>query len=211
MFSKLSILTILLIAITLFWGCLGGIGNSGRDFDSSVRNKITVGITQRKDILPFLGDPESKKLLTIGRKSHEEYLYKYWKDESPLIQTEYDISYLHGKLLTIEFIDSTVNGFSFTSLFDKDSTTFDIRAVNSIVTDQTSEATVIKLIGKPHGKILLPSSFVSANVDVPVGATYAFMYHTSSMNKQTNKRELQSAFLFFDANGIVRKLIVRNK
>jgi hypothetical protein len=205
-----ALITIFLpIIFYSFSGCVTTLADSGRDFDSSLRDKIIIGSTSRKDIANYFGSPESKNNAVVAGKSHDEITYMCWRNEGSVLAAEPDVADLHLKHLSIEFIDSTVNGFSFTSSFIKDSITVDFQVAKSIIPNETKEDEVIKLLGKPQGRYLLPSFYAPPVKLIPDGITYGFLFQTMSYDKETNKPKFRTMTILFDQKGIVGKILTK--
>lgn len=188
-----------LVLVVLFQcGCV----SLGQKFSATARDEIRLGVTTKSQIIEAFGEPLAKE----ARKSDslESTLY-HWL----YIRATRDER--RARELTIETVNDVVNGFLFQSALEEDSTEFDISAAAGLKANEARAGDVLKLLGRPHGEVRLPSNLLSFTFGTmpeavpPEGAASVYSYFHLFATNEGNLmvRHLKLLLIFFRDDGTV--------
>lgn len=171
----------------------------GRNFSSQHLPNIRLNITTESQIVNWFGIPHKRN--TQSSSDFESLIFTY----------VYAKGYSSGKgfarALGVEFYKGVVNGYSFTSAFKDDTTDFDITSRSKLVIGQSTMDEVEYILGKPGGKIQLPTNIIlKKSIDsAPPNSSIIWKYHYTTTHQEHGlfKHPTKSLLLFFDDNKIL--------
>lgn len=174
--KKFGMLLLFIISIAFLSSCTHGM-TMGKDFNSSLRNEIILGTTDKDWILRMLGNAEKTETASVKGQTHELLTYYYqvlepthlWLAPKPWVI----------RMLLIELSLDVVRGYFFLSAFPQDITIFDESVISRIKVGKTRKSDIVNLLGNPHGKSLLPSMRVSSEIEGVESAVEVWLYRSS--------------------------------
>lgn len=181
-------------------GCLITLG----DFDSGGVSTLAVGTTSRRMADSLFGSPSSVE--TTGNSVTYSYAYSA-QDPQP------NTPVIDRKLLLLEFVEGTLNGFIYSNSVGATTTDFREDLRDSIAAGRTTKDQVRGLLGRPSGAALWPTNLFtsrsySASYDtVPDGSREAWIYAYALTARSGGSSGYTDAFkrlvVWFDSAGTV--------
>jgi hypothetical protein len=205
--KQVSLFCILVTAV--LYGC-GLPINTGRDYDSKLISQLVLNKTTKAEAERLFGKPEKIDSVQIDNTSHTVFIYRYWNDHFLWFWEVENPPALLGRLLKVEFKLDTLTGYSFMSSMESDRTTFDYENIDHILENKTIEDDITKLMGPPHGRILLPSSMVDQSIHGIESVKEIWSYRMFGPEEKRFDQSIISLDVYFNSEGIVVKKVGRH-
>jgi hypothetical protein len=168
-------------------------GCAGRDFVRPQTDSLLLSKTSEAEIRQRFGKPYREGTVVKNGQTLKALSYAY-AEGGPSLAGGVVPSRGQG----FYFLDGILVGHDFTSSFGEDKTDFDIAKVKQIREGQATEASVVDLLGKPHGVYLYP--LVKDRSDRAVVYQYQQTRGTAFNLKFYN----QLLVVTLDSNGVVK-------
>lgn len=160
------------LVLLLLSGCFLTLG----DFDASNIRQLVIGATPRRTVDSLFGAP--RETTTTGNAVLYTYAYS---EQDPQPSTPR----IGRKLLVVEFSGDTLHGYLYSSTVGSQTTEFREDLRDSVRERARTTADVLRYLGEPGGKALLPAAmlthldYVAPEETLPAGSREAWIYASS--------------------------------
>lgn len=117
---------------------------AGNDFQIVKTNNIQLGKTTNEQARRMFGDPKVEKNVSNDYNDYNIWSYIFVESRS--------FNQSDGRIMVLEFVDNTLNGYFYASTFDSDAPPQNLRAKNKINRQSSTRADVARILGVPDGK-----------------------------------------------------------
>ena len=200
-----------ILIVVVFGGMLSGCTTLremiyGRPNQLAPLSSATLGSTPRDDILRQFGAPDEIDKRVFESLDAEVFFY-YDRDDSngPPIQSQY---------LACEFSKGVLTAYSAYDSTESIQHSFDESQRFKLVKGNSTRQDAERLLGKPTGRALLPTTITLAALDmktsgapfplakIPPDAKEAWQYFSQNFDDYLRKSAQKTLTLFFDDNGL---------
>ena len=201
-----------MLVVGVFGGVLSGCTTlremiHGRPNKLGPLSSATLGSTPRDDILRAFGAPDEIDKRVFESLDAEVFFYYDREDRSgPPIQSQY---------LACEFSKGVLTAYSAYDSTETIQQSFDESQRFKLVKGKSTRQDAERLLGKPTGRALLPTTITLAALDMktsgavfplaklPPDAKEAWQYFTQNLDDYLRKSAQKTLTLFFDDNGLL--------
>jgi outer membrane protein assembly factor BamE (lipoprotein component of BamABCDE complex) len=194
--SKITVKLMFLCFLSLLSGC----ASVGTNFPSKNIHEIRIGVS-KSSVIELLGQPHEKSVVLREGVELEAFEYLY--------ATASSVAFTRPKVrsFSVEFLNESVNGYSFISSFSEDNTDFDIEGRKKLQIGESTKEDVRNALGEPSGMALLPTRIASeCGIDkAPDTAREMWKYAYVLSKKTKGNRAVEShtkiVAVYFDEKG----------
>jgi hypothetical protein len=191
-----------LIFVTLAAG-LCGCASVGHSFNNTAAENLDIGQMQSSDYRSVFGKKPVATALTTtadGRFEVARYSYAFA-----------DLGTAKARILILEFKDGKLNAFVYLSSFDEHQTHVPFDKINEISSRVSTKTDVLKVLGKPNGKALCPSTLedFKGKCEKCVEIwTWQTMSSISTFGAAYGGKQpsIQNIYISFDKDGVVSEV-----
>jgi hypothetical protein len=170
---------------------LCGCASIGHDFKYQNTSLLELKQTHRSDCEAMFGKPTSVQVKNSndGRFESLDYLWAH----AVVVSSD------RSRRLRLEFRDGVLNAYLYASNFEQDKSSANVIRLKEIIPGKAKKEDVLRIVGKPFGKVLCPSSFFKSYCQ---DGTEAWLW--SEMARGDGSKP-QVMLVFFDQDGVVTK------
>jgi hypothetical protein len=180
-----------ILAGTLIVGLLGC---AGRDFVRPDANALKNGQTTYAEATATLGKPFAEGSVTKNDKTVKHVSFAYASLGGKPVKE----GVVPARAIGLYFYNDTLVGYEFISSWAEDNTDFDEGKTNQIVKGTTTQAEVVRLLGKPSGYAIYPM------IKAATGQAAVYTYMEVSGGPFTSRKVYRKGLVVtFDDHGIV--------
>lgn len=200
MFKGISKL-VMFCLILLTSGCV----TVGTNFPTDNIHKIRIGVS-KSSVIELLGQPHEKSTYLHEGREFEVFEYSYGT-ASTVAFTRPNI-----RILNVELLNESVNGYNFISSFSDNKKDFDIESRNKLKLGESTKEDVRNALGEPSGIALIPTKIASdCKVDkTPETAWEMWKYEHISSKWTKGHRVIELNYkiveVYFDEKGRLVKI-----
>ena len=170
---------------------LCGCRSDGHDFKYQNTKLLELKQTRRSDCEAMFGRPKSVEVkdTSDGKFEFVDYMWA----QAVVVSTH------TSRRLMLEFRDGVLNAYFYASNFDQDKTSANVDRLKDIQMQTAKKEDVLRIVGKPTGKVLCPSSVFKS---VCQGCTEAWVWSEMGNGDGITPKVMMVSF---DKDGVVTK------